>query len=35
MDKDANQKFFTERGNQIANPSSGMLINSDAVGKGF
>ena len=35
MDKDANQKFFTERGNQTVNPSSGMLINSEAVGKGF
>jgi len=35
MDKDANQKFFSERGSQTVNPSSGMLINSEAVGHGF
>jgi len=35
MDKDANQKFFVERGRDTINPSSGMLVNSEAVGKGF
>ena len=35
MDKDANQKFFVERGREAANPTSGTLVNSEAVGKGF
>lgn len=35
MDKDANQKFFADRGRETMNPSSGMLVNSEAVGKGF
>jgi aubergine-like protein len=35
LDKDANQKFFAERGREMVNPSSGMLVNTDAVGKGF
>lgn len=35
LDKDTNQKFFTERGRDFVNPHSGMLVNSEAVGSGF
>lgn len=35
IDKDVSLKLFNKRGNDIANPSSGTLINSEAVGNGF
>lgn len=35
LDKDTNQKFFAERGKDVVNPHSGMLVNSQAVGSGF
>lgn len=35
LDKNASQKFFIEKGNDISNPISGTLVNSEAVGKNF
>jgi aubergine len=35
LDKDTNQKFFAEKGRDMANPQSGLLVNSQAVGQGF
>ncbi len=35
LDKDTNQKFFAAQGQGIANPQSGMLVDCEAVGKGF
>jgi aubergine-like protein len=35
VDKNSSQKFFMERGSEVVNPASGMLVNSEAVGKGF
>jgi len=35
LDTNSNQKFFADRGRDIANPQSGMLVNSDAVANGF
>ena len=35
LDKDTNQKFFFEKGREFGNPQSGLLVNSEAVGKGF
>lgn len=35
LDKDTNQKFFLDKGRDICNPQSGLLVNSEAVGKGF
>ena len=35
LDKDTNQKFFSEKGKDVGNPQSGLLVNSHAVGKNF
>lgn len=35
VDTNSSQKFFSERGGNTVNPSSGVLINTEAVGKGF
>ena len=35
LDKDTNQKFFSQRGNDVVNPSSGLLVNSHAVSQDF
>jgi aubergine len=35
LDKNSSQKFFLEKGDNILNPNSGTLINSEAVGKNF
>jgi aubergine-like protein len=35
LDKNTSQKFFSSKGRDVINPSSGTLVNSEAVGKNF
>ena len=35
LDKDTTQKFFSEKGRDVSNPNSGLLVNSHAVGNNF
>ena len=35
LDKNSTQKFFVDKGRDIVNPSSGTIINGEAVGRSF